>query len=83
MLLSTAITPAAIGVITSSQNVDLYAMDAVRGQEKDIVILCTTRSHFEAERSQFLNDPMIECGAYALYARLDSSRSYVLAQAAV
>ncbi|WKX95540.1 hypothetical protein Q1695_012197 [Nippostrongylus brasiliensis] len=69
MLLATLVTPRSLAVITfykeqyrlleaftTQQDVDLYTVDAVQGREKDIVILCTTRTHFEADRGHFLND---------------------------
>ncbi|VDO54490.1 unnamed protein product [Heligmosomoides polygyrus] len=40
-----------------NQGIDLYTVDSVQGREKDIVILLTTRSHFEADRAEFLDDP--------------------------
>ncbi|VDP22738.1 unnamed protein product [Heligmosomoides polygyrus] len=40
-----------------NQGIDLYTVDSVQGREKDIVILLATRSHFEADRAEFLDDP--------------------------
>ncbi|VDP19231.1 unnamed protein product [Heligmosomoides polygyrus] len=41
---------------TTNKKIDLYTVDSVQGREKDIVILFTTRSHFEADRAEFLDD---------------------------
>nr|CDJ91015.1 Dsec\GM13241-PA [Haemonchus contortus] len=40
-----------------NNGIDLYTVDSVQGREKDIVILLTTRTGFEADHAEFLNDP--------------------------
>ncbi|VDO04881.1 unnamed protein product [Haemonchus placei] len=40
-----------------SNSIDLHTVDSVQGREKDIVILLTTRTGFDADRGEFLNDP--------------------------
>ncbi|VDO63407.1 unnamed protein product [Heligmosomoides polygyrus] len=47
----------AVQTYAPDQGIDLYAVDSVQGREKDTLILLTTRSHFEANRADFLDDP--------------------------
>ncbi|VDP25125.1 unnamed protein product [Heligmosomoides polygyrus] len=45
------------GELRPEQGIHLYTVDSVQGREKDIVILLTTRSHFKADRAEFLDNP--------------------------
>ncbi|VDP09955.1 unnamed protein product [Heligmosomoides polygyrus] len=69
LLLDTAILPESIAVITfykkqyrlmksyaQNKDIELFTVDSVRSSE-DIGILLTTRLHFEADRTKFLNGP--------------------------
>ncbi|KAK6061787.1 hypothetical protein COOONC_00540 [Cooperia oncophora] len=46
-----------IRTVTKRTQVDIHTVDSVQGREKDVVVLLTTRTGFDAERGEFPNDP--------------------------